>query len=245
MHPDGSLAGPASHRESSFHARRPTGHESARAGTPEPGRERHGRAVHARGAACARRPARRGAGCAGPEPPAVVKLKVCMSGEAMVGKTFLIRRFVQDEYDDRYIATLGTKVSKKEIHLADPRTGGASEVRLMVWDVMGTRTLRDLLKEAYYHGAQGILAVADLTRAETLRELDAWSASIREVAGDIPVYVVVNKADLQTERRMTDAEIETFCRARGWPWSFTSAKSGDGVETAFRVLVERILASRS
>jgi len=116
---------------------------------------------------------------------------------------------------------------------------------LMVWDVMGTRTLRDLLKEAYYHGAQGILAVADLTRAETLRELDAWSASIREVAGDIPVYVVVNKADLQTERRMTDAEIETFCRARGWPWSFTSAKSGDGVETAFRVLVERILASRS
>jgi len=180
-----------------------------------------------------------------PEPPAVVKLKVCMSGEAMVGKTSLIRRFVQDEYDDRYIATLGTKVSKKEIHLADPRTGGASEVRLMVWDVMGTRTLRDLLKEAYYHGAQGILAVADLTRAETLRELDAWSASIREVAGDIPVYVVVNKADLQTERRMTDAEIETFCRARGWPWSFTSAKSGDGVETAFRALVEWILASRS
>lgn len=180
-----------------------------------------------------------------PERPAVVKLKVCMSGEAMVGKTSLIRRFVQDEYDDRYIATLGTKVSKKEMFLPDPRTGSPSEVRMMVWDVMGTRTLRDLLKEAYYHGAQGILAVADLTRRETLSELEAWSASIREVAGDIPAYVVVNKADLQAERQLTDEDIDAFCRARRVPWSFTSAKTGEGVEVAFRGLVDRILSWRA
>jgi len=177
------------------------------------------------------------------ERPEVLKLKVCMAGEAMVGKTSLIRRFVVDEYDDRYIATLGTKVTKKVIAAKDPRTGGPLDVHLLLWDVMGTRTLRDLLKEAYYHGAQGILAVADLTREDTLLELEAWASSIRLVAGDIPTVVVVNKADLEAERAMDEASIDAYCRVRGWPWSYTSAKTGAGVEAAFQGVVDRVLAS--
>ncbi|MGQ0798295.1 MAG: Rab family GTPase [Methanobacteriota archaeon] len=179
-----------------------------------------------------------------PSPPDVVKLKVCMAGEAAVGKTSLIRRYVLDEYDDRYIATLGTKVSKKTISVRDAAGGRAVEVRTILWDVMGARTLRDLLKEAYYHGAHGILAVADVTREETLAELDAWSDSIRAVAGKIAVYVVMNKADLEAERVLSEDTIESFCRARGWPWSYTSAKTGEGVEDAFRRLVEAVLSAR-
>ena len=177
--------------------------------------------------------------------PQVIKLKVCMAGEAMVGKTSLIRRYVQDEYDDRYIATLGTKVAKKSLSLSDPRTGAPSDVRMMLWDVMGTRTLRELLKEAYYHGAQGILAVSDLTRADTLDELEAWAASIRGVTGEIPTYVVVNKVDLEAERALSEAEIADFCGKRGWPWSYSSARTGAGVEQAFVGLVSRILTSRA
>ncbi len=173
----------------------------------------------------------------------IIKLKVCMAGEAMVGKTSLIRRFVQDEYDDRYTATLGTKITKKSITATDPKTGRSANVSMLLWDVMGTRTLRELLKEAYYHGAQGILAVADLTREETLAELDPWSRSIRLVAGDIPVVVVVNKVDLEAERAMDDQAIDGFCKSRAWPWSYTSAKTGEGVEQAFRVIVERVLAA--
>ncbi len=180
-----------------------------------------------------------------PAPPDVVKLKVCMAGEAAVGKTSLIRRYVLDEYDDRYIATLGTKVSKKTIMVPDATGGRSVEVRTILWDVMGTRTLRDLLKEAYYHGAHGILAVADVTRGETLDELDAWSDSIRAVAGKITVYVVMNKADLEAERALSKDAIESFCRERGWPWSYTSARTGEGVEDAFRRLVEAVLKTRT
>lgn len=172
----------------------------------------------------------------------VIKLKVCMAGEAMVGKTSLIRRFVQDEYDDRYTATLGTKITKKNITIQDPHTGRPASVSMLLWDVMGTRTLRELLKEAYYHGAQGILAVADVTREETLAELDPWSRSIRFVAGDIPVYVVVNKSDLEAERAMDHQAVDEFCKSRKWPWSYTSAKTGEGVEQAFRAIVNMVLA---
>ncbi len=175
--------------------------------------------------------------------PDVVKLKICMAGEAMVGKTSLLRRYVLQEYEDRYTATLGTKITKKAIAAQDPKTGQALDVNLILWDIMGTPTLRDLLKEAYYHGANGVLGVADLTRRETLRELDAWYRSIQSVAGSIPTYVVVNKSDLSGEAQLDEEAIGTFCRGRGWPWSYTSAKTGDGVEAAFEGLVRSVLAA--
>ena len=173
----------------------------------------------------------------------VVKLKVCMAGEAMVGKTSLIRRYVLQAYDDRYTATLGTKITKKVIGAKDPKTGRDVSVNLILWDIMGTPTLRDLLKEAYYHGAQGVLGVADLTRKETLRELDAWYRSIQTVAGPVPVHVVVNKADLADEAELEEAAVKTFCEGRSWPWSYTSAKTGEGVEEAFVALVHGVLAA--
>ena len=61
---------------------------------------------------------------------------------------------------------------------------------------------------------------------------------------DIPTHVVMNKADLAGERAVAEADIEAFCRTRRWPWTSTSAKTGAGVEDAFRRIVELILASR-
>ena len=173
----------------------------------------------------------------------VIKLKVCMAGEAMVGKTSLIRRYVLQAYDDRYTATLGTKITKKALTLQHPRRGQDVQVNLILWDIMGTPTLRDLLKEAYYHGAQGVLGVADVTRKETLRELDAWYRSIQTVAGVIPTYVVVNKTDLADQAQLDEGAIETFCGGRGWPWSYASAKTGKGVEEAFQGLVRSVLSA--
>lgn len=176
---------------------------------------------------------------------APVKLKICMAGEAMVGKTSLIRRYVLDEYEDRYTATLGTKITKRRLTAADPKTGAPLDVHLILWDIMGTSTLRDLLKEAYYHGANGILGVADVSRKETLRELDGWAHSIRTVAGDVPTYVVVNKTDLGGRHQLDPEIVDGYCRQRGWGWSFTSAKTGDGVEAAFGKLVDLVLAARA
>lgn len=178
-------------------------------------------------------------------PHEILKLKVCMAGEGAVGKTSLIRRYVPDQFEDRYIATLGTKITKKSVTVAHPRGSGQVRADMILWDIMGAPTLRELLKEAYYHGAHGILAVADLTRRGTLADLDEWARSIRAVAGDIPTYGVVNKADLDGERALSEGEVESFFRNRGWPWSYTSAKTGSGVEESFVRLVEQVLERRS
>src|SRR5438128_10786758 len=123
-----------------------------------------------------------------------IKTKVCLVGEAAVGKTSLIRRFVQDEFDDRYITTLGAKVSKREMTF-EARDRTKIQMDMTVWDIMGEKGFRDLLKEAFFHGANGVVAVCDLTRCRTLDELDDWIERVVNVVGKIPIFNEVHKAE--------------------------------------------------
>src|SRR5437660_10384449 len=90
-----------------------------------------------------------------------VKAKVCLVGDVAVGKTSLIRRFVQDEFDDRYIATLGAKVTKKTIKV--DWKDGPTRRDMMRGDIMGEKGFRALLRDAYFEGSHGVIAVCDLT----------------------------------------------------------------------------------
>src|SRR5256886_13042629 len=127
-----------------------------------------------------------------------IKTKVCLVGEAAVGKTSLIRRFVQDEFDDRYITTLGAKVSKREMQFGTPdRT--QVHMDMTVWDIMGEKGFRDLLKEAFFHGAKGVVAVCDLTRQPTLNNLDDSGQSACSDRGEIPVVAASNKKNMKDE----------------------------------------------
>src|SRR6266511_3016357 len=114
-----------------------------------------------------------------------MKVKICLVGEGAVGKTCLIRRFIQDQFDDRYISTLGAKVSKKEIKVDGPN--GGTDIDMTIWDIMGEKGFRELLKEAYLHGAHDVVAVYDVTRRETFDGLDEPVAAVVEVQGHIPI----------------------------------------------------------
>lgn len=173
-----------------------------------------------------------------------MRLKVCLVGEHAVGKTSLIGRFVHDEYDDRYVATLGTKVTKKELVARLPGSSEEMHVVLSIWDIMGNGTVRDLLREAYFRGSQGILAVCDVTRPETLPALLGWRRSIEKVAGRVPAYVLANKIDLVEETRLRAADLEAVSGQWGSPWLFTSAKTGEGVEEAFDGLARLVLKAQ-
>src|SRR3989442_1011759 len=86
---------------------------------------------------------------------------------------------------------LGAKVSKKELAL-NPKVGDAIQMDMTIWDIMGSKGFRELLREAYFHGAQGILAVADITRYDTLEDLDSWVESVFRTVGEIPVAFAIN-----------------------------------------------------
>src|SRR5437867_13116437 len=82
-----------------------------------------------------------------------MKVKICLVGEGAVGKTCLIRRFIQDQFDDRYISTLGAKVSKKEIKIDGPN--GGSDIDMTIWDIMGEKGFRNPLEGVLSQGAGG------------------------------------------------------------------------------------------
>ena len=167
-----------------------------------------------------------------------VKLKVCMIGERGVGKTSLVRRYVQDVFSDAYVQTLGTKVSKKEIDLMIPQEDLRIHALIQVWDIMGHLGFRELLRAAYFHGCQGILAVCDLTQEPTLGDLDLWLEGSVDVTGDVPVHLLANKADL--EPVIEENEVRSFASSHDMPLMFTSAKRGDNVTRAFEDLARRI-----
>ncbi len=173
-----------------------------------------------------------------------MKMKVCLVGEAAVGKTSLIRRFVLDDFDDKYIQTLGTKVSKKELIAPNPEGNGELKVDMTIWDIMGQKGFRELLKEAYFYGAKGILAVCDVTRRRTLDDLDDWIEGVYSVTGRIPIEFLANKSDLEDEKEIGEEEMIQAARAYDSPFRFTSAKTGSSVEVAFQSLAERIAAER-
>jgi small GTP-binding protein len=173
-----------------------------------------------------------------------MKVKVCLVGEAAVGKTSLIRRFVLDNFDDKYIQTLGTKVSKKEISIKG-EASGEMKIDMTIWDIMGQKGFRELLKEAYFYGAKGILAVCDSTRRKTLEDLDDWIEGVYSVTGRIPIEFLANKVDLKDQAQITEDDLVQAAKAYDSPFHFTSAKMGVNVEIAFQSLAERIARERS
>jgi len=168
--------------------------------------------------------------------PGSIKAKVCLVGEVAVGKTSLVRRFSLGSFDEFYSTTLGISVSKKVVEPPNLPAGGPRKVEMILFDVMGQRKLRELLVESYFKGAQALLAVWDVTRPETLRELPDWIEMAQEVAGPIPVVIATNKMDLSRDRHIDTAELDDLARESGSEWFTTSAKTGENVEAAFERL---------
>ena len=175
-----------------------------------------------------------------PEPRRIMA-KAVLVGDKAVGKTSLIRRFVTDQFDDRYLLTLGAKVTKKIEPVRLPDKGLDVSLELNVWDIMGQAGFRELAKEAYFHGSRGILAVADLTRKSTLDGIHAWIQAVHDVAGPVPVILLVNKKDLAAQAEVTGEQVAVTASKLGCPWFLTSAKTGENVETAFQRLSTEIV----
>ncbi len=167
--------------------------------------------------------------------------KVILMGDSGVGKTSLIRRYVRNYFDEGYLATIGTTVSK-HVELVTLEEGKSVEVNLTVWDIMGNKRILDLVGDAYFYGARGALAVFDVTRRETLKGLGDWIQAARKEEPRMPIVVLGNKADLADERRVTNDEARAHCQGLGFPYLPTSAKTGLNIEAAFGMLTRRVLA---
>jgi small GTP-binding protein len=163
----------------------------------------------------------------------MLQKKICMLGSFAVGKTSLVRRFVESVYSDVYQTTVGVKVDKKNVKVAE------KEVSLVLWDIYGEDDYQKM-RWTYLRGASGFLLVADGTRRATLEKAVSLELRAREEAGAIPFVLVINKSDLLRDWEL-DPALESQLAAQEWSILRTSAKTGEGVEEAFALLTQKIL----
>jgi small GTP-binding protein len=173
-------------------------------------------------------------------------VKVCLLGDFAVGKTSLVSRFVHDAFSDKYLSTIGVKVSRKTVAVVSD--DAVVELTIMLWDLAGSEEFNQM-RASYLRGAAGALLVCDLARPTTLENLGSYVEDLRQVSPAAKLAVVANKMDLladfesslQQERLAGPAD---FAAMLGVPCFVTSAKTGDQVEDAFRHL-GRTLVVRS
>jgi small GTP-binding protein len=164
----------------------------------------------------------------------MIQKKICMLGSFAVGKTSLIRRFVESIYSDAYHTTVGVKVDKKVIRHNN------SYITLLLWDLYGEDEFQKM-RWSYLRGAAGYLLVADGTRRNTLEKAFQLQQRVREELGEIPFIFVINKADLVEDWEL-DPAMESQLTARNWTILRSSAKTGENVEEAFSQLTRKMLA---
>ena len=156
-----------------------------------------------------------------------------MLGGFSVGKTSLVERYVHSLFSDKYLSTVGVKISKKQLSL------GGTDVTLMLWDMEGKDSYADV-NLSYLRGAMGFFTVVDGLRKETLEMAVALREAALKVAGDVPSCLLVNKADMKEQWEITDGMLAPLAE-QGVRVLHTSAKTGQGVEEAFVELTKSML----
>jgi small GTP-binding protein len=164
----------------------------------------------------------------------MLQKKVCMLGSFSVGKTSLVRRFVESIFDETYHTTIGVKVDKKIVGV------NGEDVTFMLWDIYGEDAYQKM-RMSYLRGMSGYLLVADGTRRQTLMDALVLHQRIVQEIGKLPVVLALNKDDL-TDQWEIDSAQEAKLAEEGWTVQHTSAKTGDAVEKVFVNLAEAILA---
>ncbi len=170
--------------------------------------------------------------------------KVCLLGDGAVGKTSLIRKYVYDDFDDKYLMTIGTKITKKTMVIkSDPDGPGPDEeinLTIMISDIVGQVEFERIHKQ-YYRGSKGGLFVCDLTKKDTLERMEWWLNSFKEVAGDVPIILLGNKVDLKDKHEISFEDIAKFAKKFNCPYFLTSAKTGENVERVFQNMGKRVI----
>jgi small GTP-binding protein len=161
--------------------------------------------------------------------------KISIIGDKAVGKTALIDRYVNQKFEEDYIATMGVNITIKDIMLDE------KNIQLMLWDIGGSEKWMNV-RNMFYKGSNGIILVYDVTRPTTFLNITHYLQDMEEtVQKKIPFVLIGNKGDLKELKKLPAENAKDLLKASNAVAFFeTSAKMGDNVENAFQLIAEAV-----
>ena len=165
-----------------------------------------------------------------------ITFKILTIGESGVGKTCILRRFVENKFLKNHLATIGIDFKTKNLIINN------QEIKLKIWDTAGQERFKSIASN-YMKKANGVVLVYDITSRASFQGIDKW---ISEISGDSttlkPMILIGNKADMETGRVISVQEGEDLAKKYGEGIHFyeTSCKTGDNVDKAISDLVNQI-----
>ncbi|MFX0001183.1 MAG: Rab family GTPase [Candidatus Hodarchaeota archaeon] len=165
--------------------------------------------------------------------------KIVILGDAAVGKTSLISQFVEGSFNEDYKPTLGANIVRKDVIL------NSTKVRLIMWDLAGQEKYQ-VVRSMYFQGCQGALLVYDVTRYNTLENINnRWLRDFKKHVKKKGAFILIgNKSDLKDQRVIpTQRGKELAKKIKASHFIETSAKLGENIEEAFSLLVHEILSN--
>ena len=160
-----------------------------------------------------------------------------MIGDFGVGKTSLIRRFVDRQFSDQYLSTVGVKISRKSIALENTKHPESVTAQLLIWDLEGHTKFKGIAP-TYLQGASGVLIVADVSRTETVERISEHVKLFSSVNPKGSIIVALNKVDLIDEEKLALLVEISHAIGQGKVLAVykTSAKTGKDVDEIFHKL---------
>ena len=175
---------------------------------------------------------------------AIISKKICMVGDFGVGKTSLIRRFVDRQFSDQYLSTVGVKISRKTVELSEIKQQNKVNLQLLIWDLEGHTKFKGIAP-SYLQGSSGAIVVADVSRKETIERLSEHTKLFLSVNPKGSIIVALNKSDLVEEEKLE--KLVQLVQNQGLEKVAgvyqTSAKTGLYVDEIFQKLAEKSLDS--
>jgi len=159
-------------------------------------------------------------------------LKIIIIGDPAVGKTSLVKKFITGQFTKDYRSSIGTNIFTKELKLERN-----IDIKLQLWDIAGQERWISM-RPSYYSGAKGIIIVGDLSRRNTFDQIEKfWIPDVKQYCEQAPIILLANKNDLGTE--LSEKEIFSLeKKIKAISIIRTSAKTGENVELAFKLISE-------
>ncbi|WP_445627169.1 Rab family GTPase [Nostoc sp. DSM 114167] len=171
-----------------------------------------------------------------------ISKKICLFGDFGVGKTSLIRQFVECQFSDEYLSTVGVKISRKLVSVSEKDLHYEQTLQLIIWDIEGSNKFKAVAKN-YFQGSKGAVIVGDVTQAETLNHIQEHIQTFLAVNPNSYIVVALNKSDMIAAEYLEKIQqMHQFTnQANILDTYVTSAKTGNNVDKIFQALATRLI----